>query len=299
MKILIAVDGSRYSEESLNFLSRFPFAERPDVLLLHVAPIPDYFYTELGIPVDMSHVLDLAKKDGERILKEMAAKCQSWAQSVATKLVSDTVPGQAIIKVATDAKSDLIAVGARGMGAIERFLIGSVSDAVAKHAPCSVLVVRPSKADHALKQLKILIADDGSSQAALAIKRISELRLNPESKILLMTVVNTFHAYHAEYTLRQGPELTTLLNKTQERLDRNAELLKATMADVQTLIKESAEPSKRILNEVDQFNPDLTVVGSTGKSGWKRALLGSVSARVLEHSTSSVWIERDKISGSP
>ncbi|HWL11070.1 MAG TPA: universal stress protein [Planctomicrobium sp.] len=294
MKILLGVDGSHYSDEAIRFVSRFPFPVTPDIVLVHACLSPDYTYSEFGIPVDMTHLMDLARKEGERILAEASKKCESWANSVKTELLFDAVPGQAIVKAATKNNVDLIVAGARGMGAVERFLIGSVSEAIVKYSPCSTLIVRPLKREAANNDWKILIADDDSIEANQGIQRIAESRFHPDSQLRLMTVLNTFHEFHAEFTLQQGPELTMLLEKTQHRLNRKAESLKETTAVVTTLIKESPDASKRILSEAEQFKPDLIVIGSTGKSGWKRAILGSVSHRVLHHSVCSVLIERKR-----
>ncbi|MEK6694080.1 MAG: universal stress protein, partial [Nitrospirota bacterium] len=51
-------------------------------------------------------------------------------------------PAQEIIKAASLQKADLIVMGAKGLGAIARFLLGSVSTKLARHCPCSILVVR-------------------------------------------------------------------------------------------------------------------------------------------------------------
>ncbi|WP_437193581.1 universal stress protein [Planctomicrobium sp. SH527] len=292
MKILLAVDGSKYSEEALTFLSRFPFAQKPDVNLVHVCPLPDYFYLAAGIPVDLNQLLEKTKQEGQRILDGSVKACESWANSTTTHLLQDSVPGRAIVQAANENSVDLIAIGARGLGAIDRFLLGSVSDSIAKQALCSVLIIRPQMGKLDENKFSILIADDGSVESTMAIKRFAKLPLPASTAVRIMTVVNTFHAYHIEHTLQEGPALTNLLKVTQERLDKAAGLFKNTAGTVDTVLKQSAETSNRILEEADAWKPDLIVIGSTGMSGWQRALLGSVSTRVMHHSSSSIWIER-------
>lgn len=292
MKILLAIDGSQYSKEALTFLSRFPFPQKPDIHLVHVSPLPDYFYLASGLPVDLSQLLEKTKQEGQKILDAAVSSCISWANSTTPHLLQDSVPGRAIVQLATEQSVDLIAIGARGLGALDRFLLGSVSDSIAKHAPCSVLIIRPQLGKRADDELRILISDDGSHESTLAIKRFAKLPMVQGTKVRIMTVVNTFHAYHIEHTLQEGPALTDLLKVTQERLDKAAGLFKSIPGTVDTVLKQSAETSNRILEEAEQWKPNLIVMGSTGKSGWKRALLGSVSTRVMNHSSSSIWIER-------
>jgi len=81
----------------------------------------------------------------EQNLKQVKASCGTFAKEV-------TVPytvcqkwghaGETIVEYAQNDKTDLIVVGSRGLGGFKRHFLGSVSDAVLRHAPCSVLVVR-------------------------------------------------------------------------------------------------------------------------------------------------------------
>ena len=84
--------------------------------------------------------------DHLRLERELAAQdvvATGRARGVKVRfLIWDGPPGEAIVEVAASEQVDLVVVGSHGRGAVGRFLVGSVSEYVVRHAPCPVLVVR-------------------------------------------------------------------------------------------------------------------------------------------------------------
>jgi nucleotide-binding universal stress UspA family protein len=134
-RITLATDGSDSSDKALKFvLSRF----RPDRSVGKRGDAP--------IHVTVFHVLPLVMYPG---LKEASKKLLEQSEQKLTKagFTAEPLcylgnPAEEIMKAATRQKADLIVMGAKGLGAIARFLIGSVSTRVVQHANCAVLVVR-------------------------------------------------------------------------------------------------------------------------------------------------------------
>ena len=93
-----------------------------------------------ALPVNLHELVD-PRRDAEELLREAAAK--AGAEGVEVEL--HAVPGgaaDALVDVAEGVGADCIVVGSRGMTGAKRFLLGSVPDRVAHHAPCTVMIVR-------------------------------------------------------------------------------------------------------------------------------------------------------------
>ncbi|MEO5864651.1 MAG: universal stress protein, partial [Nitrospiraceae bacterium] len=98
------------------------------------------------IQVTVIHVMPFLKypelKEAGRRLVEQSAQKLIQAGFTAEVVCQLGKPAEEIMKVASKHRADLIVMGAKGLGAIARFLLGSVSTRVVQHSSCSVLVVR-------------------------------------------------------------------------------------------------------------------------------------------------------------
>ncbi|MHB1022134.1 MAG: universal stress protein [Acidobacteriaceae bacterium] len=144
MKILLAVDGSPYSDAAVTELLRRPWPPWTEVRVLSVAHPAPYFPDPLLI-IAATH-FDSLKDERERAARDVAAVAEKIAKSApelnVTTQVLDGSPKKLIVEEAERWGSDLILVGSHGYGPTGRFLLGSVAQAVVTHAPCSVEVVR-------------------------------------------------------------------------------------------------------------------------------------------------------------
>ena len=150
MKVLLAIDGSDHSAAAVDEIARQHFSEDSEVRVISVVEPPYFPGTVSGISgegVNMNLYLDLGKTIHEQaraVVNKAAAKLRARKLSVTTKVLSG-LPKQMILEEAEAFGADLIAVGSHGHGMLDRFLLGSVSQAVALHARCSVELVRSQK----------------------------------------------------------------------------------------------------------------------------------------------------------
>ena len=143
MRILLAVDGSEYSEEAVRAVAGRPWPEGTQVRVLTAVgsaapPAAELWYDAGG--------------SLERARQEMTTRAEQLAAGVAETLrasgltVESVVrigePRSVIVDVAGEWDADLIVVGSHGYTGLKRWLIGSVAQSVVSHAPCSVEVVR-------------------------------------------------------------------------------------------------------------------------------------------------------------
>ena len=131
----MAIDGSDASAQSLAFVLA---KVQPDHSTGKGGRVP--------IQVTVIHVMPFLKypelKEAGRRLVEQSAQKLIQAGFTAEAVCQLGKPAEEIMKVASKHRADLIVMGAKGLGAIARFLLGSVSTRVVQHSSCSVLVVR-------------------------------------------------------------------------------------------------------------------------------------------------------------
>jgi nucleotide-binding universal stress UspA family protein len=144
VKILVAIDGSKYSQAAVQCVIEQVRREGTEIRVLYVVePVRAYLSAAL-IPHFVPHVAAV-EEDRRREAHELvraAAEELRKAGFQASGLVEEGDAKARIIDHAAEWQTDLIVVGSYGFRGLNRFLMGSVSDAVVRHAGCSVEVVR-------------------------------------------------------------------------------------------------------------------------------------------------------------
>ena len=146
MKILIATDGSDYSKAAVNSVAERPWPQGSEVKIISAMEIPYAPATEAWVLPD-SYYLELdrvAREQADAAVKDAVGRIESGKASgleIITKIVSGSA-GEVILGEAERWGADLIVLGSHGYSGWQRFLLGSVSHAVATHAHCSVEIVR-------------------------------------------------------------------------------------------------------------------------------------------------------------
>jgi nucleotide-binding universal stress UspA family protein len=172
----------------------------------------------------------------------------------------------------------LIVVGSRGLDAVDRFMLGSVSTSVTLHAPCSVLIVK----EPAQRLRRILLATDGSPSSRKAVAFLArQFQNKPESGPIEMLLV------HVMPFLRY-PEIK---EAGQRLLDHEAAQLERAGYRVMTYAR-LGRPADEIMKVARREKPDLIVTGAKGMGAVARFLLGSVSTKIVQQSRQSVLVVR-------
>ena len=148
MKILIATDGSKFSEAAVEKVCRIiKNAAAAEIRIVSIYETPIMAVgAPYAIPAGYNPVLETElKQTAAEAVSQTEQKiraCFEGAELNMTTQVLCGAPKQAIVEEAEEWGADLIVVGSHGYGFWERMFLGSVSSAVVQHAPCSVLVVR-------------------------------------------------------------------------------------------------------------------------------------------------------------
>jgi nucleotide-binding universal stress UspA family protein len=144
MKILLAIDDSKYSKAALQSVLTLAPPKGTQVRVLHVIEPPSVLVARGmgGYSANLRLVWEAERKNGQELVERFAKDLAARGFKVSTSIVQGE-PRSKIVDVARNWRADLIFVGSHGRRGLERFLMGSVSEAVVHHAPCSVQVVRP------------------------------------------------------------------------------------------------------------------------------------------------------------
>ncbi len=137
--IVIAIDGSKASEKAFNKAVDIAKATNAKLVLTHIVDTRTFATAEA---YDKS-LSERAEKYARDLLNEYVENAKEAGVENVESVLKYGSPKVAIAKeVAPEYDADLIVVGATGLNAVERFLIGSVSESVARYAKCDVLIVR-------------------------------------------------------------------------------------------------------------------------------------------------------------
>ena len=150
MKILLAVDGSTYSDAAIEEVLRRPWPALSELKVITAFETPIMVGMEpwAATPIYFDELDNAVRSAAQAILDGALEKLKAIKDTL--KISSEVIQGaprQVIIEEAERWSADLIIIGSRGLGAWNRLLLGSVSSAVVHHAPCSVEVVRKRQPD--------------------------------------------------------------------------------------------------------------------------------------------------------
>jgi len=136
---------------------------------------------------------------------------------------------------------------------------------------------------------KILVAVDGSDKSKKALKKAREIGELSNSDITVITVINTFGSPYIT-----DPEIKVKLSKENVEYGENilkeaAKTFEGYSGNVHTMLKDG-DIGGEILEEAEEGDYDLVVMGSRGLGAFSRTFLGSVSNRVVNHINRSILI---------
>ena len=137
-RILVAVDESAFAARAADVGFELARSLGVELALIHVVDPSLVAAPESGIPA--GELVALAQQDGKRLLAAFGQRAA--LQPAPLEFIHVGKPAAEIVKAAKDWPADLIVIGSHGRGGVQRLLLGSVAEAVMRHAACPVLVVR-------------------------------------------------------------------------------------------------------------------------------------------------------------
>jgi nucleotide-binding universal stress UspA family protein len=290
MRVLLATDGSDDARTATTWLQELPLPAGTSIRVLAVAHCPR---SALDIPPVRE--FNRALMEATRRTAEAAGAPLAKKGPVEIRAL-DGEPRETIIREATDWPADLTVVGARGLGAVGRFLMGSVSTGVLHAVPGAVAVVR----GEARAPRRVLVACDGSPDAFEAVRFLAALPLEPDTSVRLLGVVTPPPVPPTGpemLALPWPPTMDAFIDEQRTALDgvlaRAAAMLPARIGAVERSIV-LGQPAPAIIAAAEEPGVDLVVIGARGLGVLGRLVLGSVSDRVVHHAPCPVLVVKTK-----
>ncbi len=292
-KILLPLDGSPLAEQAIpHVLAQLHAGDR--VVLLRAT---DHRYLKLDND-SVNNLADIGVAGADEYLARVGKTLKDHGLLVDKRVLVDT-PREAILAVAREEQPDLILMSSHGYSGDRRFLLGSVAESVARHAPCPVWLVRC----HELSEPKPI-----ATQRALVA-----LDTRPLAERGLDFAVDWLRVKGAELVLYCATGLSEpeqggwspgasirreMVAEARDYLARVAQRLEERGWKTRQIVED--EPAAAgILDAANREGADLIVLSSHGRTGLDRWAMGSVAERVFRHAECPVLLVNPQVPVSP
>lgn len=266
-RILIATDGSEFSGGAIGVGLEMARKFAAKVFVVSIARSdPEYATLVPGLEEE-------AEAQALRNLAAARGRAAGMDSEYLVRRAKDPYAG--IVSAAEELRADVIVMGRRGRRGFARMMVGDATVKVIGHAPCSVLVA-PKAAR--MWEAGILLATDGSRYADAAAVNAGQIAAACGLPVIALSVTLPVHN-------RQRRE------QADAAVARVTEALSASGLQVEGIVREG-RPDQIILDTAKARGADLIVMGSHGRTGMERVLLGSISERVIGYAECPVFVAK-------
>ena len=286
-KILLSTDGSEFSEGAVR--EAIKLAKKCSSKLTVLSVID----TNPEFDALAPQIMEKKEKAARQNLDAVQARARQEGVDCETIIREGEEPYKYIVDEAIKKKSTMLVMGRRGRTGLKRLVMGSVTARVIGHAPCNVLVV-PRAAQLEFKN--IVVATDGSKYSAAAASEAIGLAKRNGSALTVIAVVPSelMTPTDIDFTMTQR-EL--IAEKELHEAEKNAKAVKEAAQKEGVAVKAfvlSGKPADAIIETAQDKNADLIVLGSHGRTGIERLLMGSVAERVIVTASCAVLVVKGK-----
>ncbi len=292
VKVLLATDGSDRARATADLLYRL-LPPQAEVVLLSVSGDSELPTDEVA-PGALSQLRDALQGETERLLAAEVERLEEAGHEVQV-MIRHGDAGDQVTRAAEEVKADLLAVGSRGLSPFKEFLLGSVSQRVIRHSPCSVLLGRPDQQEEpggreGREALRIVLAIDGSDPSRAAARSLARLARHHRFEVHCVTVLPAPRDWGVDLARHAS-------DATRRDRERAAQLLRQTCAMLQTAgapasshLLVGSDPAEELIEYARGHGCRLLAIGNKGLSAVDRFLLGSVSHKIVHYATCPVLL---------
>lgn len=278
LRVLLADDGSPGSDVALQFVASLSSPERFEVRLIGV--------TEGDLPPPRSADRSANGNRGQPAIELAAAARRLGSRGVSVgHILRGGDPATAILDEAEAFDADLVVLGSRGLGRARSILTGSVASAVLDRAQCPVLVARRPSFD------AVLLATDGSAESQMAADAVARWPIFEGVRVHVLSVATLVPHYWELGPTRAWRQAAA---QSRHRKIAAAAALRSQRDGPRPAIhvRLGDDAAAHIVAFAEAGSIDLIVLGSRGRTGLTRTLMGSVTRDVLESTEASVLVVR-------
>lgn len=284
--ILLPVDGSEHAARIVQHAAALARWSEATIQVVFVADT-----TRDSVTVVDGAVVDALQREGETVVADVASTLDGLGVEYATDVVQGA-PAPTIVEYAERDDHDLIVLPTHGRTGLSRYLLGSVTEKVVRLSDVPVLTAR-MRSDEQLTfpYEDILIPTDGSAASTAAAKHGLALAATLDATVHVLSVVDDTSI---------GPDLRDVLSD-DELEDPATEAIEAVLAaaneydlpDVRTHV-EHGPPAEVISERIETSAIHAVVIGSSGRHGVDRILLGSVAEKTVRSAPVPVITVRNR-----
>ena len=290
MRVLLGVDGSTSSDLAALMVAnlRWPVGSTIKVMTAYPGTAALFDMGGMGMAADViQQSEDAMESEARRMVTLVARRLAAPDVTVETEVVRERA-ATAVLDQASGFHADLIVLGNRGRGPFESSVLGSVSAEVVDHSDRPVLVARRDRIS------RILLGEDGSDSAAAASETIRRWPILHGARVRVLSIADVDpqgNPWLLGAALREAHNTATtrLLDKHDGMARETAARLQAAGIQTESRV-ENGSPAHRLVEEAVNWDADLIVLGTHGRSGLGPLLLGSVARAVLYHAPCSVLV---------
>ncbi len=279
-RILVAVDGSESSKNAFRQACRIALADKSWLTVITTIPSYEDLFQMPSIQEKVSFAL---KAEGEKIvseIKEIAAQEDAYIKTI----LEEGTPFDTIIDTAEEGNYDLIVMGRLGRRRIEKALVGSVTARVIGNSQRDVLVFPLSTN---IGWNTIMLATDGSKYSLSATDKAIDIAKSYGAEIKAVSVVDVTEEFQTE-----APEaVDRMIEGAKGFVEEVKKKAETEGVRIEPLVREG-ETYKVITDLAKKFAGNVIVMGSHGRTGIKRLLMGSVTEKVLGYAPCPVLVVR-------
>jgi nucleotide-binding universal stress UspA family protein len=295
--IMVPLDGSPFGEIAIPAALEIGKRTNGEVRLLHA-----YEAGARLVPpaesVVLSEEVDRALRDAER--KYLTDVVDRIAPSTPVRITSallDEPAGPSLVEQSVSWPADLVVMTTHGRGPVSRFWLGSVADYVIRHASTPILLLRPKdEVDWAPGDLRIrhvLATTDFSPTADAVLEPVAAMAELFGAEIELANVVEPVLGYTTvfPYPVPTAAEIDeTSRAIAHEELDQRARVLQGKGLTVTTKVLFGTGAAGALLDRVRESTPDLVAIATHGRTGWRRAVIGSVADKLVRGAAAAILV---------
>ncbi len=299
-RIVVPLDGSAVALQVMPYATALAKATDAKLELLEAVTV---YPTAMTLPEATPPIEDLEEYQKDR-RKEAKARLDGIAKTERKRglkvdvLVAEAHPAEAVIAAGEREPDSLIAISTHGRSGIGRWVLGSVTDKVVRHATVPTLVVRARNdtVTSTTPKVKLVILPlDGSTKSETAIPHAIGMAKAMKTGISLVRAISPM-AYgdaFADYVPTMYDDLTAEAEKdVREYLAFQAKCIREQGVTDVSVHTPDGYAATAILDEAGDTGENVVVMATHGRSGVGRWVLGSVADRVVRHSAGPVLVVR-------